>query len=736
MTQPFANPNEDRSIDLGGGLSQLSSLLSHLDEAPVAAGDSHAQQQMVKRRLGMASSLFIALRARHAPTADHSARVAIYCSSWSLATDMTEQQRDDLEIAALLHDIGKIGIPDSVLRNPNALTADQQTMLRHTRAYSDQILRTVCVSEDVLQTISHVGAWYNGTKQGYDLSGNDIPVASRMIAIADAFDSMTTDRVYRKAMSIDRAIGELFHCAGTQFDRTMVEHFAGIQSSDRSRLHELTTNRWLNTLTEGASNRYWDLRVPSSTDRTEAVNQDGCFHERLMDSVRDGVVFVDASFKIKRWNHACEKLTGIIADAVRYEQWNPQLLNLRAQNGRLIREADCPVRRSFYSGVPSADAMLVKGRDGDFVPVELQAVPVVDVSGIKLGVTIVMRDWSSEQNLQQRVETLHQKATRDPLTGIANRAEFDRVFAETVLNSLEKGTSCSLIICDIDHFKKINDIHGHQAGDEALVRFAAMLARSSRSGDFVARYGGEEFVVVCQDCGCKEAFRLAEKLRLELASSPFKELDGQSITASFGVTEVQAGDTPETMLRRADRGLLQAKDTGRNMVVQLGSGLDADHERKASSWLDLLFNRPKLHQKLVESYLATNVPVNILAQKLQGFVADHDARIVSLDDQGISLEISDEKAAFQRRRNDRGTPFSMHIGFMRNQQASSQVLLCVSVCPLRVRDRRANPVQAARNLISSLKSYLVAQSYSVGPDDHIVPLQPSAWQDAMTGHSA
>ena len=446
-----------------------------------------------------------------------------------------------------------------------------------------------------------------------------------------------------------------------------------------------------------------------------------------MDSVRDGVVFVDSNFKIKRWNYACEKLTGILADGVRYEEWNPQLLNLRTPNGRLIREADCPVRRSFHSGVPSAEAMLVKGRAGDFVPVEFQAVPIVDVSGIKLGVAIVMRDWSSEQNLQQRVESLHQKATRDPLTGIANRAEFDRVFAETVNHSLEKGTSCSLIICDIDHFKKINDVHGHQAGDEALVRFAALLARSTRSGDFVARYGGEEFVMVCQDCGCKEAFKLAEKLRLELAGSPFKELDGQYVTASFGVTEVQDGDTPETMLRRADRGLLQAKDNGRNMVVQLGSGLEGKTVRKPTNWLDMLFNRPKVHQKLVESYLSTNVPLDILVQKLRGFVADHDARIVKLDETGLTLELT----SFQRRANDRATPFSMQIGFVENKNANAQMLLCVSVSPLRLRDRRANPVQAARNLISSLKSYLVAQSYSVGPDDHIIPLQPSAWRGAI-----
>ncbi len=671
MSQPTTNSDSGASIDLGNGLSQLNSLLSNLEEAPTAAADfdAAAQDRLVKLRLGMASSLFIALRARHAPTADHCARVALVCSSWSLATDMSEDQRHDLEIAALLHDVGKMGIPDSILRNPNALTADQQNMMRHSREYADQILRCICVSEDLLSVVRNVGAWYNGMKQGFEISGNDIPVASRMIAIADAYDSMTTDRVYRKALSIDRAIAELFHCAGTQFDPTMVDHFARIQqSNDRSELHSLTTNRWLKMLTGEMNNRYWDLRIQPENGRNEQISHDSFFHERLMDSVRDGVVFIDANFKIKRWNHACEKLTGISADGVRYEEWNPQLLNLRFQDGRLVRETECPIRQAYHTGVPSANAMLVKGRSGEFVPVEMQAVPVIGVSGVALGVTVVMRDWSSEQNLQQRVETLHQKATRDPLTGINNRAEFDRVFAETVAASIENGSPSSLIICDIDHFKKINDVHGHQAGDEALVRFAATLARASRSGDMVARYGGEEFVMVCRDCGCSEAFSIAEKLRLELSGTPFKELNGQCVTASFGVTEVQAGDTPETMLRRADRGLLQAKDNGRNQVVQLGSGMHIEESAKASSWLDMFINRPKSGQKLVESYLSTNVPVNIMAQKLRGFVADHDAKIIALDNDGIRLEITDENAVFQRRKNDRGTPFEMHISFVCNKQ--------------------------------------------------------------------
>jgi diguanylate cyclase (GGDEF)-like protein len=125
-------------------------------------------------------------------------------------------------------------------------------------------------------------------------------------------------------------------------------------------------------------------------------------------------------------------------------------------------------------------------------------------------------------------------------------------------------------MCDLDHFKSINDTHGHQAGDTAIITFASLLKTMCRSGDLVARYGGEEFAILCADCTNAAAARKAEGIRKSLSEVKHACLGNESFTASFGVTELQTGDTPETMLRRADRALLQAKDQGRNQVVQLG----------------------------------------------------------------------------------------------------------------------------------------------------------------------
>jgi diguanylate cyclase (GGDEF)-like protein len=134
-------------------------------------------------------------------------------------------------------------------------------------------------------------------------------------------------------------------------------------------------------------------------------------------------------------------------------------------------------------------------------------------------------------------------ATKDPLTRVANRAEFNRVHAMFVAAHLERELPCSLIICDIDHFKQVNDNFGHPAGDEVLKSFARLLKSSCRPGDLAARYGGEEFVMLCADCNASTAARRAEEIRKLLTQIAHPALDSKRITASFGVTEIQRGKT-------------------------------------------------------------------------------------------------------------------------------------------------------------------------------------------------
>ncbi|HEX7764349.1 MAG TPA: GGDEF domain-containing protein, partial [Cellvibrio sp.] len=122
----------------------------------------------------------------------------------------------------------------------------------------------------------------------------------------------------------------------------------------------------------------------------------------------------------------------------------------------------------------------------------------------------------------------------------------------------------SLIFIDIDNFKKINDDHGHNRGDEVLRLFAQVLTENTRAQDFLARWGGEEFVLACPDTTVKNATALAEKLRLAIQHTSWPQ--GLSITASFGVAQMHAHESPTDFIARADQALYEAKAQGRNGV--------------------------------------------------------------------------------------------------------------------------------------------------------------------------
>jgi hypothetical protein len=237
-----------------------------------------------------------------------------------------------------------------------------------------------------------------------------------------------------------------------------------------------------------------------------------------------------------------------------------------------------------------------------------------------------------------------------------------------------------------------------------------------RSGDLVARYGGEEFAVLCADCSNAAAARKAEEIRKALGEVKHSCLGNNSITASFGVTELQAGDTPETMLRRADRALLQAKDQGRNQVVQLGDGM-MEEKVKRSWWPFQSWGQ----QTLVEATLATAVPIEVAVQKLRGFIADQNAKILKTDENEIELAVTDGSANLNRRAGDRATTFVIQLklsqkhfersntqGFASGKYVVTQI--DVVIRPRRERDRRREAtIDKARRLLGSLKSYLMAR---------------------------
>ena len=166
--------------------------------------------------------------------------------------------------------------------------------------------------------------------------------------------------------------------------------------------------------------------------------------------------------------------------------------------------------------------------------------------------------------LQAQTAKLEELATTDALTGAYNRRKFNGLILAEIARVRRYEHPLSLLILDIDHFKRVNDTHGHEAGDEVLVVLAGLIRAGIRATDSLARWGGEEFVVLSPEVTVDEAMGLAERLRS--AAGAYEYSFAGRVTVSIGVAQHRAGETPDELFARADEALYAAKEGGRDRV--------------------------------------------------------------------------------------------------------------------------------------------------------------------------
>ena len=159
-------------------------------------------------------------------TGVHSSRLATWAISLAKLLGLSSEDTRQIEIAAVLHDLGKIGIPDEILKKPGRLTAEEQTIMRKHPEYGWAVIKNIPGCQSASLLILHHHEMWNGEGYPAGLRGTDIPLGARIVAITDAFDAMTTDRSYRTGMPAERALVTLEQFAGTQFDADLVSAFA------------------------------------------------------------------------------------------------------------------------------------------------------------------------------------------------------------------------------------------------------------------------------------------------------------------------------------------------------------------------------------------------------------------------------------------------------------------------------------------------------------------------------
>ncbi len=178
---------------------------------------------------------------------------------------------------------------------------------------------------------------------------------------------------------------------------------------------------------------------------------------------------------------------------------------------------------------------------------------------------------SRHEHLKQETDRYKQLSTRDPLTGAYNRYGFEQRLTQLIHQ--REYQPISLILLDVDHFKKFNDTYGHDAGDKVLRQLVNLLDQHTRTQDVLCRWGGEEFLLLCPNTDAQSAAVLAEKIRLMISSAHIEMDETVSLTASFGVCQIHSGEPYVDAFIRTDRALYQAKDQGRNRVMMCSEAL-------------------------------------------------------------------------------------------------------------------------------------------------------------------
>ncbi len=194
-----------------------------------------------------------------------------------------------------------------------------------------------------------------------------------------------------------------------------------------------------------------------------------------------------------------------------------------------------------------------------------------DAGELRARVDVGRRMTELQARLREAHDALVNEATHDHLTGALNRRAFGDVLSRALSEERRHRQGLALGICDVDEFKRVNDTHGHQVGDEVLCELVRRIARNLRGYDALSRHGGDEFVMVAAHTGNTDVGSLFERTRAAVADTPIPTTAGDlSITVSFGVSRWRDGETTDELLAAADAALYQAKSAGRNRVVVAG----------------------------------------------------------------------------------------------------------------------------------------------------------------------
>jgi diguanylate cyclase (GGDEF)-like protein/putative nucleotidyltransferase with HDIG domain len=545
-------------------------------------------------------ALALAIEAKDHTTHDHLQRVRVYAIEVAKDLRVSHEEMEALQAAALLHDIGKLAVPEHIISKPGRLTPEEFEKMKIHPVVGAEILERVRFPYPVVPIVRAHHEKYDGSGYPFGLKGDEIPVGARILSAVDFLDALASDRQYRRAMGMDEAMERLRSESGRSFDPRVVD----VLLRRCHDLEKLVVKRseavpWSKLSTDVKVER--GLAPAAGFAETGAKeNQEATFLASIAAARQEAQTLFELSQDLGASLSLGETLSvfsvklkrlvpydSIAIYVVRGDVLVPE--HTSGDNFRLFASLKIPIgqglsgwvaqnRKPIINGNPSVEpgylndptrfstlrsalALPLEGLSGVVGVLALyQAAPDAFTSDhlrILLAVTSKMALAIENALKYQQAEN---SATTDFLTDLPNARSLFLELDRELARCKREQSSLTVMVCDMDGFKQINDRFGHLEGNRVLRLFAQALKQSCREYDYVARMGGDEFVVIAPGLPTEAATKKAEQLR-ELARQSGQEICQEDILSLSVVRAVYPDDglDAEGLLAEADRRMYLEK---------------------------------------------------------------------------------------------------------------------------------------------------------------------------------
>lgn len=515
-------------------------------------------------QLSTIEALALAIDAAAGSTPEHLRSIQRYAAALGDAAGLSDAEVQGLRTAALLHDVGNMAVPEHILSKNEPLTPEEFERVKTHARVGAEILRDVPFDAPVADLVlSHHERW-DGLGYPAGLRGTSIPLGARILAIADCYSTLQTDRPYRPARSEAEAAAVLREFSGTSFDPTLVDLFMTRVATVPTPVVEASPDaahatRGMDVLQNiVGTHREEQTLYEIAQALGSSLDVDGAMTV-IQDKARLLVPFVTCALFLgdDRDGYTCRYASGPGTEALLksgHRSWSDishQLPSNADGRGAFGEELTSLLPRALTFGGRLIGGLVLYHTVPDSFTDEHRR--VFGRIGEQIAAVIVN---------STRFEQTELDSHTDALTGLANRRSLDRQFGAGLERAEQASGNISVIVLDLDRLKHINDTFGHEAGDRALRAVGNVLRATVRKNDLCARFAGDEYVVLLWDCSADYERRRVLDIQAAVGKYPFEPRPGVcvSLSISAGVARYPVdGHTFDELLATADERMYQDK---------------------------------------------------------------------------------------------------------------------------------------------------------------------------------